>query len=123
MKEINQCQLELEAIRNEIFIGSSIFLDPAMITDNLKQMDDYLGKLISKYEKKLPGFNGQPEVLKIESLPDLKQFLSRAKVSGGFKKSFSRKYEVITVNIRNEINFTAAEKTIEIKNFDDEAEE
>jgi hypothetical protein len=123
MNDINQCQLGLEAIRKEIFIGNSIFLDPAMIAGNLKQMDDYLGKLISEYEKKLPCFKGEPEVLKMEDLPDLKQFLSKAKVPGGFKENFSRKCEVITINIRNEINFISPGKAIEIQNFDDDAEE
>jgi len=123
MKDINQCQLELEAIRKEIFIGSSIFLAPAMITGNLKAMDNYLGNLITEYEKKLPDFKGEPEVLKIESLPVLKKFLSNAKVSGGFKENFSRKCEVITINVRNEINFISPTKTIEIEKFDDDAEE
>jgi len=123
MNDINQCQLELEAIRKEIFTGRSIFSGPVMITTNLKDMDKYLGKLISEYEKNLPNFKGEPVVLEIKALSDLKQFLSKANAPGGFKENFSNKCEEITINIRNEINFISSKETIEIKNFDDDADE
>lgn len=123
MNDINESQLELEAIRKEIYVGKSIFSSPAFITENLKSMDHYLGKLISEYEKKLPNFNGEPAVLAIKDLPDLQQFISWAKIPEGFKTEFSRKCKAITINIRNEINFISPKKTIEIEKFDDEAED
>ena len=128
MNDINGSQLELEAIRKEIDARKSIFSDPKLITDNLKTMDDYLGELISEYEKNLPGFKGEPAVLEIKDLQDLKKFISSAKITdeskiNPFKEKISRKYKEITVNIRNEINFISSKRPIEIKNFDDDAEE
>ena len=128
MNDINGSQLELEAIRKEIGEGKNIFSNPKLITDNLEVMDEYLGKLVSEYEKKLPDFKGEPAVLKIKDLPDLKQFISSANITGEskvnpFKKYFSGKCKAITVNIRNEINFISSKRPIKIENFDDDADE
>jgi hypothetical protein len=123
MNDINGSQLELEAIRKEIDAGESIFSDMGLIVANLKVMDNYLGNLISEYEKNLPAFEGEPAVLKIKSLPILKKFISSANIPDGFKGNFSRRCKEITVNIRNEINFIFPAKKIEDKEFDDATEE
>ena len=120
MNDINECQAELEAIKKEIFTGKNIFFDPEMIIKYLEDMDTYLGNLISEYEKKLPCFEGEPALLRISELSDLKNFISSASIVGGFKDNFSIKYKEITINIRNEINFISSKKVIDVKEIVDD---
>lgn len=107
MDDINDCQLELESIREEIATNRSAFLNATLITDNLKKMDKYLGDLVSEYEKCRPAFSGNPPVLRIGDLSELKEFIAKANSENqeGFKVKFSKKFNEIRKEIRNDINF------------------
>jgi len=107
MEDINDSQLELEAIRQEITTERSIFSDPAKIISNLKDMDEYLGKMVSEYEAKGSAFTGDPATLKIGELKDIKSFLAHGD-EGFFKTNFSRKCNEVRKVIRNDINFPPA---------------
>jgi len=102
MDDINDSQLELEDIRGQISTSQSAFLNPGGLESNLKDMDDYLGKLIRDYEKFRAGFSGNPPTRRIGDFPDTKSFLAH----GGedFKKYFSKKCKLIREEIRKDIN-------------------
>jgi hypothetical protein len=107
MDNINDCQLELEKIKGEITTNKSVFSNAALITGNLKQMESYLGGLISEYEKYRHAFSGNPPTLRIGQLGDLKEFIAKADSTNteGFKVKFSITCNKIRKEIRNDINF------------------
>lgn len=108
MDDINDCQLALESIKEEITTNRSAFSNAALISYNLKEMEGYLGDLISEYEKYRPAFAGNPLAYQIGQLGKLKEFIAKAnpKKQDGFKARFSTTCNEIRKEIRNDINFT-----------------
>jgi len=104
MDIINDCQLELESMRQEVTTNEYAFSNPQLIIENLKVMDDYLSKLVSEYEQRRPAFSGTPAKLQIGQLTEMKQFLIQAR-EGLFNECFTTKCHVIRNEIRKDINF------------------
>ena len=104
MDDINDSQLELESIKDEITTNRSAFSNAALITDNLGTMEKYLGEFVSEYEEKRPAFSGDPRMLKIGELKEIKRLIAHAD-KGGFITNFSEKFKAIKKEIRNDIIF------------------
>ena len=104
MKVINDCQLELESWRHEIITNEYAFSNPRLIIGNLKDMDNYLSKIVSEYEQCRPAFFGEPPARKIGELKEMKLFLVQAR-EGLFNESFTIKCNGIRNEIRKDINF------------------
>ncbi len=89
MADVNDAQLELETIGDDVRGNTRDFPSGADIAGHLDAMEDYLGKLVSEYEKKRPTLEGQEDfALEPMSESALSDFLASASKSQ-FKKRYS----------------------------------
>jgi hypothetical protein len=100
---IIDAQLELENLAGDIETSEGMFCDPTALRALLSEMESYLGKLITEYEKKAFETLHGPKLLCLTDLPELEGFTATSTEVGDFKKQFSGPYRAIQRAIRRDL--------------------
>jgi hypothetical protein len=78
---LNDAQLDLENLARDVETSGRAFTDPNALVNHLRDMDGYLGKLISEFEDSRRRFFGDEASLSLTELPILADFLKPTKTS------------------------------------------
>jgi hypothetical protein len=102
MESINDAQLEFEVLRSEIESNKEAFLNPELLIQNARGLEEYLGLIVSEYEKKRANFSGTPASFPIGLLKEMKDMLGPP-TDSPFIKKFSTKYKNLINSIRADL--------------------
>ena len=103
LRMIIDAQLELENLAGDIQTSEGMFFNLTALLAPLSEMESYLGKLITEYEKKAFETLHGPKLLCLTDLPQLEGFTATSTEVGDFKKQFSGPYRAIQRAIRRDL--------------------
>lgn len=87
MALLNDCQLQFETLAREVETRGEMFSDASGLNDLFDDLEKFLGRLITEYEKERPKFTGQPLQRDPHYLQRLSAFLEGSEF-GAFAKRF-----------------------------------
>ena len=107
MESINDAQLEFEVLRSEIESNKEAFSNPKLLIENARRLEDYLGLIVSEYEKERANFSGTPPSFPIGLLTEMKDMLGPP-TDSPFIEKFSKEYKELINSIRTDLLKTMA---------------
>lgn len=102
MAEVNDAQLELEAIKSDVKTNAPAYGSVDALRSSLRSMESYLGELLHEYEGIRARTTVGTELISLEAAPLLADFLGPASGSQ-FVSRFSNEYDRAREAIRAEL--------------------
>ena len=90
MAELNEAQLELEAIVSDVESDKDTYASAYALLETLTNMEKYLCHIVSEYEEKRSGVGRDAVDIPLGKLTVLSEFLDHAEEGSPFKTDFSK---------------------------------
>ena len=102
MAEVNDVQLELEAIKSDVKTSKSAYPSAEKLSASLKSMEQYLGALIEEYESVRAGMSDGTSEFPLTRVPLFGDFVGPSNDSQ-FSKKFSGAHDQARAAIRADL--------------------